>query len=59
MLADVGDEPFELRYHVEGLATEQQVRQRVHASGGTLTHFSVDTYEFHPTHAHFQDKNFG
>ena len=59
MLANEGDGPFELRYLVEGLGTQQQVRQRVYASDGTFSDFNVDTYEFHPTHAHFHYKNFG
>ena len=59
MLANVGNGPFELRYHVEGVATEQQVSQRVYSSDGTFTDFNVDKYEFHKTHAHFHYKNFG
>jgi hypothetical protein len=59
VIANVGDGPFELRYRMEGLATEQQLRQRVYASDGAFTEFTVDTYEFHPAHAHFHYKNFG
>ena len=59
VIANVGDGPFELRYRMEGLATEQQLRQRVHASDGSFDEFTVDTYEFHPAHAHFHYKNFG
>ena len=44
---------------MEGVATEQQLRQRVYASDGSFDEFTVDTYEFHPTHAHFHYKNFG
>jgi hypothetical protein len=59
VIANVGDGPFELRYRMEGLATEQQLRQRVYASDGSFNEFTVDTYEFHPAHAHFHYKNFG
>jgi hypothetical protein len=59
VIANVGDGPFELRYRMEGLATEQQLRQRVQASDGSFDEFTVDTYEFHPAHAHFHYKNFG
>ena len=59
VIANVGDGPFELRYRMEGVATEQQLRQRVFSSDGSFDEFTVDTYEFHPTHAHFHYKNFG
>ena len=59
VIANQGDGPFELRYRMEGLATDQQLRQRVYRSDGTWTDFKVDTYEFHPAHAHFHYKNFG
>ena len=59
VIANVGDGPFELRYRMEGLATEQQLRQRVYRSDGSFDEFTVDTYEFHPAHAHFHYKNFG
>jgi hypothetical protein len=59
VIANVGEGPFELRYRMEGLATEQQLRQRVYASDGTFEEFTVDTYEFHAAHAHFHYKNFG
>jgi len=59
VIVNNGDGPFELRYRMEGLATDQQLRQRVYNSDGTSTDFKVDTYEFHPTHAHFHYKTFG
>jgi hypothetical protein len=59
VIANVGDGPFELRYRMEGLATDQQLRQRIYASNGTFTELTVDTYQFHPVHAHFHYKNFG
>jgi hypothetical protein len=59
VIANVGEGPFELRYRMEGLATDQQLRQRVYSSDGSHTEFVVDSYEFHPAHAHFHYKNFG
>ena len=59
VIANVGDGPFEVRYRMDGLATDQQLRQRIFASDGSFTELTVDTYEFHPTHAHFHYKNFG
>jgi hypothetical protein len=59
VIANVGEGPFELRYRMEGVATEQQLRQRIYASDGSFDEFTVDTYEFHPAHAHFHYKNFG
>lgn len=59
VIANTGDGPFELRYRMEGLATEQQLRQRLYSSDGSFDELTVDTYEFHPTHAHFHYKNFG
>lgn len=59
IIANHGVGPFELRYRMEGLATDQQLQQRIQASDGSFTDVSVDTYEFHATHAHFHYKNFG
>ena len=59
VIANEGDGPFELRYRMEGLANDQQLRQRIYASDGTFTDTTVDSYEFHPVHAHFHYKNFG
>jgi hypothetical protein len=59
VIANVGDGPFELRYRMEGFATDQQLRQRIYASDGTFTEVTVDSYVFHPVHAHFHYKNFG
>jgi hypothetical protein len=59
VIANVWDGPFELRYRMEGLATDQQLRQRIYASNGTFEDMTVDSYEFHPAHAHFHYKNFG
>jgi hypothetical protein len=58
VIANVGDGPFELRYRMEGIATDQQLRQRILSSNGSFREVAVDTYEFHPTHAHFHYKNF-
>jgi hypothetical protein len=59
VIANVGKGPFELRYRMDSMATDQQLRQRIFASDGTFREATVDTYEFHPTHAHFHYKNFG
>lgn len=59
VIANVGEGPFELRYRMDSMATDQQLRQRIFASDGTFREVTVDTYEFHPTHAHFHYKNFG
>ena len=59
VIANVGEGPFELRYRMDSMATDQQLRQRIFASDGTYREVTVDTYEFHPTHAHFHYKNFG
>lgn len=59
IIANQGEGPFELRYRMEGLATDQQLRQRIYSSDGSFTDVAVDTYEFHPVHAHFHYKSFG
>lgn len=59
IIANQGEGPLELRYRMEGLATDQQLRQRLYASDGSFTDVMADTYEFHPTHAHFHYKSFG
>jgi hypothetical protein len=59
IIANHGEGPFELRYRMEGLATDQQLRQRIFSSDGSFTDAPVDTYEFHPMHAHFHYKSFG
>lgn len=59
IIANHGEGPFELRYRMEALATDQQLRQRIYSSDGSFTDPRVDTYEFHPAHAHFHYKSFG
>ncbi len=59
IIANHGEGPFELRYRMEGLATDQQLRQRIYSSDGSVADLAVDSYEFHPTHAHFHYKSFG
>lgn len=59
IVANVGAGPFELRYRMEGLLTEQDLVQRIYRSDGTFVDRKADTYEFHPVHAHFHYKNFG
>ena len=58
ILANVGDGPFELLYRLNGLATDQQLRQRIYRSDGSYRDRLADTYEFHAAHAHFHYKNF-
>ncbi len=59
IVANVGEGPFELRYRMEGLLTEQELVQRIYRSDGTFSDRKADTYEFHPVHAHFHYKSFG
>lgn len=58
IIANFGAGPFELRYRMDGLATDQELRQRVYRSDGSSYDRVADTYEFHPAHAHFHYKNF-
>jgi hypothetical protein len=58
IIANVGEGPFELRYRMEGLLTDQQLRQRIYRSDGSFADRVADTYEFHAAHAHFHYKNF-
>jgi hypothetical protein len=58
IIANVGSGPFELRYRMEGVATDQQLRQRIYRSDGSHYDRTADTYELHPAHAHFHYKNF-
>jgi hypothetical protein len=58
IVANLGVGPFELRYRMEGLGTEQNLIQRIYRSDGTFHDRKADTYEFHPVHAHFHYKNF-
>lgn len=58
VVANFGEGPFELRYRIEGMSRDQQLRQRIYLSDGSFTDTAVDTYEFHPVHAHFHYKNF-
>jgi hypothetical protein len=58
IISNTGTGPFELRYRMDGLATDQELRQRIYRSDGTSWERVADMYEFHPTHAHFHYKNF-
>jgi Lysyl oxidase len=58
IISNQGPGPFELRYRMEGLATDQRLEQRIYRSDGTYYDRFADTYEFHPAHAHFHYKNF-
>lgn len=57
-ISNVGAGPFELRYRLDGVATTKALTQRIYRSDGTYRDRFADTYEFHPTHAHFHYKNF-
>ena len=57
-IANHGDGPFELRYRLDGLLTDPNLNQRIYRSDGSFWERKADTYEFHPTHAHFHYKNF-
>jgi hypothetical protein len=58
ILANVGDGAFEIRYRLDQLATTRNIEQRVYRSDGSSWDRLSDTYEPHPTHAHFHYKNF-
>lgn len=57
-IANHGDGPFELRYRLDGLFTNPNLNQRIYRSDGSFWERKADTYQFHPTHAHFHYKNF-
>ena len=52
-----GDGPFELRY-VMTRPGDPQLRQRIYRSDGSYRDHIADSWEFHPTHAHFHYKSF-
>lgn len=58
IIANIGDGPFELRYRMNGMGTEQHLTQRIYRSDGGVVDRVADTYEFHATHGHFHYKNF-
>ncbi|HVE62388.1 MAG TPA: lysyl oxidase family protein [Mycobacteriales bacterium] len=58
IIANTGTGPFELRYRMDGLASDQPLVQRIYRSDGSARDREADTYEFHATHAHFHYKNF-
>jgi lysyl oxidase len=59
-IANIGRGPFEVRYRIDGVATEdtRDLLQRVYRSDGSFRDRFADTYTFHPAHAHFHYKNF-
>ncbi len=57
-IANHGEGAFELRYRLDGLLTTPNLNQRIYRSDGSFWERKADTYEFHPTHAHFHYKNF-
>lgn len=58
IIANLGQGPLELHYRLNGIATDQQLRQRIYRSNGSFSDRLADNYEFHPTHAHFHYKGF-
>lgn len=58
VVANVGIGPLELRYRVDSLAVDQQLRQRIFRSDGSYFERVADSYELHPTHGHFHYANF-
>ncbi|HVF52757.1 MAG TPA: lysyl oxidase family protein, partial [Actinomycetota bacterium] len=58
IIANTGEGPFELRYRMDGVASDQPLVQRIYRSDGSARDREADTYEFHATHAHFHYRNF-
>jgi hypothetical protein len=58
IIANIGTGPFELRYRMEGLLTDQALVQRIYRSDGSYRDRRADSYVFHPAHAHFHYRNF-
>jgi hypothetical protein len=60
IVANSGRGPFELRYRIDGIATEdtRDLVQRVYRTDGSLRERVADTYTFHAAHAHFHYSNF-
>ncbi|MDQ3954418.1 MAG: lysyl oxidase family protein [Actinomycetota bacterium] len=58
IVANFGQGALEMRYLVNSIATDQQLRQRIFRSDGSHRDVVADTYEVHPTHAHFHYANF-
>ena len=57
-ISNLGDGPFELRFRMEGIATDRELRQRIFRSDGSFSDRKADTYEFHAAHGHFHYRNF-
>lgn len=57
-IANFGDGPFELRYAPPDYLTEPTMYQVISRSDGTTRERAAETYEFHPTHAHFHYSGF-
>lgn len=58
VVANIGTGPLELRYRADQIGREQRVQQRIYGSDGSFRDRFADTYELHPTHAHFHYANF-
>jgi hypothetical protein len=57
-IANTGEGSLEVHFRVDGVATTQALTQRIFRSDGSVRDRFADTYEFHPTHAHFHYKSF-
>jgi hypothetical protein len=58
IIANLGQGPLELHYSLNGILTDQPLRQRIYRSDGSFSDRLADRYEFHATHAHFHYKSF-
>lgn len=58
IIGNVGNGPLEIRYELEGAATDQRLLQRVYRSDGTFYERFAEKYVFHAAHAHFHYANF-
>lgn len=58
IFGNFGRGALELRYRIDQLGRDQQVRQRVFRRDGTFKELVADRYELHPAHAHFHYANF-
>lgn len=59
IIGNDGEGPLELRFRMDGIATDQPLMQRIYLSDGSYRDRVADRYEFHATHGHFHYENFG
>lgn len=57
-IANLGAGPFLLKFKVNSVATDAEVRQVVRSTDGPAEERPAGTYELHPTHGHFHYKGF-